>query len=230
MIKMTMRHAAAVMIAAVCLATLTQSCDSSETYAEQREDERNAINSYISNANINLISENTFKARFDSLKAGYNITLTDTAKNEYVVFGQTGVYMQIIDQGCGDYLQSGQKASVSCRFMEWNLESYYPNPDSCQLTNMNATSISTPDVMTVTNTSGTFTASFLNGLMTTTYSSASVPAGWLVPLTYVKLGRPANEDERVAHVHIIVPASQGQPNASQYVYPCFYDLYYEKNK
>lgn len=84
--------------------------------------------------------------------------------------------------------------------------------------------------MTVTNTSGTFTASFLNGLMTTTYSSASVPAGWLVPLTYVKLGRPANENERVAHVHIIVPASQGQPNASQYVYPCFYDLYYEKNK
>ena len=85
--------------------------------------------------------------------------------------------------------------------------------------------------MSVTNTSGTFTATFTSGVMCSSsygYSSNYVPSGWLKPLTYIKLGRPDSEDAKIAHVHLIVPSTQGQVYASSNVYPGYYDLTYQK--
>ena len=62
------------------------------------------------------------------------------------------------------------------------------------------------------------------------YQSASVPAGWLVPLTYINLGRPINEGDEIAKVRLIVPHTQGQAYASQNVYPCLYDITYERGR
>lgn len=84
--------------------------------------------------------------------------------------------------------------------------------------------------MTVKNTSGTFSGTFdkESSLMYNTYSSTAVPSGWLVPLTYIKLGRPASETDEIAKVKLIVPHSMGQSNASQNVYPCMYEITYQQ--
>ena len=104
--------------------------------------------------------------------------------------------------------------------------------DSIQLTNDILYYSGTPDKMSVTNTSGTFTASFdlQKSLMYQVYGSASVPGGWLVPFTYINLGRPENADEEIAKVRLIVPAAQGQAYATQMVYPCLYDITYKRGR
>ena len=195
---------------------LVSSCDRNQTYADQKKRERDAISRYIGKNNINVISEDEFE------NAGFK---TDTAKNQYVLFGSSGVYMQIINEGCGEKLKDGETATALCRLTERNLLT-----DTIQLSNNVLRFASIVDKMTVKNTSGTFTASFLKGnsLMYTAYNSASVPIGWLVPLTYVKLGRPVTATDQIAKVRIIVPHTSGQRYASQGVYPCFYELTYER--
>ena len=89
-----------------------QSCSRYETYADQVESERNAISNYITKKNIKVISENEFVANGET---------TDTAKNEYVLFESSGVYMQIVHKGVGKKIEKGERMNVTCRFSERNL-------------------------------------------------------------------------------------------------------------
>lgn len=195
------------------------SCKDTETYADQKKKERSAIDRYIANKGINVISESEFHA---------NGCTTDVSKNQYVLFDNTGVYMQIVRQGCGEKLQDGERTTMLCRFNEYNL---LEGDEVLQLTNMKAYTYLVEEV-NVENTSGTFTASFNSNssLMYTRYGSAAVPSGWLVPLTYIKLGIPASEDEEIAKVNIIVPHTQGQVDASSNVYPCLYEITYQRGR
>ena len=86
--------------------------------------------------------------------------------------------------------------------------------------------------MTVRRYYSTYTASFdhSSSLMARIYNSTSVPNGWLVPLAYIKLGRLVNDTDNLAKVNLIVPHSEGQANASQRVYPCFYTITYQRGK
>ena len=87
------------------------------------------------------------------------------------------------------------------------------------------------DVMACTNSYGTYSATFTRdlGVMRTSYNSAAVPAGWLIPLKYINLARTMDgPDARLAKVRLIVPSSQGQANASANVYPCFYEIIYQR--
>lgn len=194
------------------------SCNDTETYAERKAKERTAIGKYIADSAVNVISEAKFKAN------GYK---TDVTKNEFVLFESNGVYMQIVRQGCGEKLKDGETAYVLCRFTERNLLT-----DSIQLTNNILYYSDYYDKMSVTNTSGTFTASFdtKKCLMYQVYGTTSVPGGWLVPFTYINLGRPENENEEIAKVRLIVPAAQGQSYAMQTVYPCLYDITYKRGR
>ena len=88
------------------------SCSDTETYAEQKEKERDCINNYIADQGIKVISESQFLEQD---------TTTNLDNNEYVLFETTGVYMQIIRRGCGKMIQSGETTNVLCRFSEWNL-------------------------------------------------------------------------------------------------------------
>ena len=190
------------LLACAALFTL-MSCDDTESYADQKKKERSAIRSYIAKENIKVITEKEFHAQ-DST--------TDVSKNEYVLFETTGVYMQIIREGCGEKLKDGETATVICRFKEWNLLT-----DSLQLANnIENSSLNFPDLMSVKNTSGTFKASFIQGssVMYSIYGSGSVPAGWLAPLSYIKIGRPAKPGEEIAKVKLIVPHTQGHQYAS----------------
>ncbi len=199
-------------------AVLATSCNDTETYAEQKDKERSAINRYIADEGINVISEQTFIAN------GYQ---TNVARNEFVLFGSTGVYMQIVREGCGEKLKSGETATVLCRFDEYNIMT-----DSLILSNRVLTYSSQVDKMSVKNTSGTFKASFIKGssLMYARYQSAAVPSGWLVPFSYIKVGRPEKEGDEIARVKLIVPHTQGQQYAAENVYPCFYDISYERGR
>ena len=192
---------------------LLTACNHHETYADQKKKERSAINQFLADSKISVISESTFKQ---------NGCVTDGSKNEYVLFENTGVYMQIVRMGCGEKLKDGETANVLCRYNEYNLFT-----DSLQTTNNVLHYSSRPDKMSVTKTSGTFTASFSYGVMVDYYGT-SVPSGWLVPFAYINVGRPVNETDEVAQVKLIVPHSEGQRLATQGVYPCYYEITFER--
>lgn len=201
----------------IAASTIFASCSETETYAEQRDRELNAISSYIAKNKIKVIDEKTFIAQGET---------TDTAKNEYVLFESNGVYMQIRSKGkgMGGIQKDGEVANVLCRFIEYNV-----NLDTIQSSNDGLNIFATaPDKMTVKNTSGTYTATFFPGFMSTQYSSRTVPAGWLYPLGYVNLVRPSGADSELAHVRIIVPHDQGHALSQSNVYACAYDLTYER--
>jgi hypothetical protein len=129
--------------------------------------------------------------------------------------------MQVIDQGCGDYIKKGTSVDVLVRFDEYNLSYAAEMSDKClTLSNKVPAYSYYVDKISVTNTSGTFTGSFVDpsaSLMANTYNSSSygsvsstVPSGWLIPFTWIKIGRPKTDDERIAHIRqffIIFPTS-----------------------
>lgn len=205
------------LLLAILAVVIFDSCSSTATYAEQREAELEAISNYITKNNIQVISESDFYAQ-DST--------TDVSKNQYVLFQKSGVYMQIVNKGCGSRLKSGESADVLCRFIEYNV-----NADSISFNNMSFAMSGWPDKMSVRNNSGTLVASFEYGWLNTKYSlNASVPSGWLVPLRYVNLGRPASETDKYAEVNIIVPHDQGHTVASTNVCAYAYHLTYERGR
>ena len=87
-----------------------------------------------------------------------------------------------------------------------------------------------PDKMTVTRSSDSFVASYIDGesLMARATGSISVPSGWLVALLYIKVGRWEHEGDEIAKVKLIVPHNQGHTMATSGVYPCLYVITYEK--
>lgn len=202
----------------LCSIATLFSCKDSDTYADQKERERSAISKYIRDNNIKVISEEEFLAKD---------TVTDVSKNEYVLFTNTGVYMQIVNRGVGEILKHNENTNVLCRYKEINLLT-----DSLQSSNIDMAFSSLVDKMTVRRYYSTYTASFdhSSSLMARIYNSTSVPNGWLVPLAYIKLGRLVNDTDNLAKVNLIVPHSEGQANASQRVYPCFYTITYQRGK
>ncbi len=202
----------AVMFAAVITFA---SCDDTETYAEKRDKERAAINQYIADHNIKVISEAEF------LKD----STTDVSKNEFVLFNSSGVYMQIVRKGCGEPIKNKETVTVLCRFDEYNIMN-----DTMQLSNNVLYYSTIVDKMTVHRSSGTYTGSFISGysVMGNIYKSASVPGGWLIPFAYINVGRPQSANDEIAKVRLIVPYSQGQSNAVANVYPCYYELTFER--
>jgi hypothetical protein len=211
---------------------LAFSCGSEDkTYGEQKEQERNVIKSFIDRdvvittgsdtllevGNIKVISEEEFVLQ-DST--------TNIEENEYVLFANTGIYMQIVREGVGKRLASGESRRVICRFWEYNIMG-----DSIQVTNRIQKYAQSPEIMNVSNNSGYISGSFdtkveTGSLMYSTYSDMTVPDGWLKPLEYIKLGAQIGE-EQVAKVRIIVPHSSGHSHSMASVYPCFYELTYQ---
>lgn len=203
-------------VAALSLA----SCNNDETYADQLNREKAAIQKYITDYNIKVISEDEFFAQDCT---------TDTATNEFVLMNSSGVYLQIVRKGCGEVIKDGETTNVLCRFTEWNLLT-----DSCTLSNNIHAYQAIVDKMSVTNTQGTYTASFdsSSSLMYSFYGSSSgstsVLGGWLVALPYIKVGRPQSETDQIAKVRIIVPSAEGHSTASSNVTPYYYELTYER--
>jgi hypothetical protein len=197
----------------ILVAVALTSCNDYETYGDKKEKERNAISKFIADSAIVVIAEETF------IQNGYK---TDLSRNEFVKLDKTGVYMQIIREGCGDKMKDGESITIDCRFSEYDILN-----DTTLVYNTSSSTASLPDRMNVSRSSGTYTATFLSGMMTRVYSS-SVPAGWLVPLNYVKVGRPQSMEDECAKVRLIVPHTQGHAYASSNVCPYFYTITYQR--
>lgn len=215
------------LLAIMATALLAAACSNDETYADQLDREKDAIQAYIDKNNIKVISEEQFFAQ-DST--------TDTIQNEYVLMNSSGVYMQIVSKGSGKLahkIESGTGETVLCRFTEYNLLA-----DSITLSNNILYYQAIVDKMYVTNTQGTYTAAFdittgsslMYSAYGASYSSTSVPGGWLVPLPYIKLARYDSPEAELAKVRIIVPSAQGHAYSSANVTPYMYELTYESER
>lgn len=214
---MTMIRTTKYIILVLLTAMFVVSCDNGETYGDRKKKERNAIAQFISSENIHVISEATFKE---------NGNKTNVDNNEYVYLEKSGIYMQIVDEGCGITLTSipdMQRMNVICRCVEYNIEQGEISLRSDVLTYYY-------DEMSVYHNGSEMNASFTNagGAMYGTYGAA-VPTGWLVPLDYIKVGRPTKPGETIAYVRIIVPHTQGHATATSSVLPYHYEITYERN-
>ena len=208
----------------LCGILFLTSCNKGETYSDLKDAEREAINRYISKNNIKVISQTQFTDQGET---------TNVANNEYVYLDRSGVYMQIVRKGCGEKVKDGETLEILCRFSEYNIKEnkLVTRNDIVYFYDASYGNYpSLPDKMMVERIGNTYTGSFVYGLMSYTHSSTSVPAGWLVPLTYVKIGRPVNDDDEIAKVRLIVPHSQGTVDASSSVFPCYYEITYERDK
>lgn len=192
------------------VATAWCSCDDVETYAEMKERERSHIESFIYEQGINVISKETFES---------NDSTTDITKNEFVLFEDKGIYMQIVRKGEGQMMKDGDRGVFMARYIEQNIET----GDTIS-GNLYA---SLPDYFTCSRDGDSFSASFTQGYMFTTYNSSTVPSGWLVPLSYITPGRP---NDKAAKVRLIVPHDKATSIAAQYVYPTYYEITYIPEK
>lgn len=216
--------------AVVALCAVFAACDDDLTYADMLKAQNKAIDSFIKNGckvttdngsaillevkPINVISEEEF------LKD----STTDVSRNEYVLFNSTGVYMQIVREGVGEKIKDGESCQIICRYHEFDI-----SQDSIRSSNRVPAYEQLPDVMSVKNTSGIYTATFTSGLMCQLYGSA-VPSGWLIALPFVNIGRPSDGDDEIAKVRLIVPSSEGHQSASQGIYACFYELTFQRGR
>ncbi|MBQ9187463.1 MAG: DUF4827 domain-containing protein [Prevotella sp.] len=214
----------------ICLlCALMTACEKYETYADMKAKEQDAISRFINKQGIQVISEELFNAQGNT---------TDVASNQYVRFDRTGVYMQIVRQGCGEKLEENKSVTLLCRFQERNLllDSVLIRNDQMAyyyISGYGSVNVANfIDKMSVERTGTTITASFISGMMYQYHGSSTVPGGWLVPLNYVNVGRPnpLSDDDEVAKVRLIVPHSQGTADASASVYPCYYEITYERER
>ena len=191
------------------LVSLFASCDDTVTYSEMKEKERESVNAYIKEKGINIISFEQFVA---------NDSTTDVSKNEYVLVDD--VYMQIVNNPkkkdpTAYNIKDGDNVDLLVRYYEYNIQE-----DDTITGNLYAADA---DEMRVTNTSGSYKATFTSGVMKAVYN-ASVPTGWLVPLRFLTFTR---KQSNLAKVNIIVPHTKGTSNAATYVYPCHYQISFQ---
>ena len=204
-----MRKAIIALMALLSVLTVV-SCNDYETYGDKKEKERKAIREFLADSAFVVISEKQFHEQGD---------VTSVDRREFVYMDNSGVYMQIMNKGCGKPLQDGETSDLLVRFLEICLL------DSTAL--YNDTNPYDVDVMNVSRSGNTFTASFTSGMWYTAYGE-SASKGLLVPLSYLNMGRPRSADDNIAKVRLIIPHSQGHSNATYYVYPYYYEITFQR--
>ena len=189
------------------MAFLFQACDETVTYSEMQEKERKAVKEFIKENGINVISYDDFIA---------NDSVTDIARNEFVEID--GVYMQIVrnPKNASDArrIDENETRNILIKYYEYNIQ----DDDT-----ISSSTLGVSDEMLVTNTSGTYSATFTSGVMLSVYGNA-VPSGWLVPFPYLYFTR---HQSQLAKVNLIVPHKHGTVTATTYVYPCLYQITFQ---
>lgn len=97
----------------LCGILFLTSCNKGETYSDLKDAEREAINKYISTHNIKVISEDKFTEQGQT---------TNLDNNEFVYLNKSGVYMQIVREGCGSIVENKESVELLCRFSEYDIK------------------------------------------------------------------------------------------------------------
>lgn len=193
-----------------------QSCNNGKTYAEMKEEERDAIKRFIELNDIKVIDEDQFAAQ-DST--------TNVSANEYVLFEETGVYMQVIERGNGEPLGEGRH-EILVRYVEERIKSDGES-DTISLNTLSSL-YAHPDEFILTKEDKSYSATFTTlGAMYNAHTSAYVPSGWLLALNYLKVGREISGRSKIK---LILPHSQGTSTATAEVFPCFYEITYQLSR
>ena len=183
-------------------------CDNTKTYAEKLADEKKAIQKFISARDFKTITQEEFEKD------------TITGEDTYVMLSD-GIYLNIVSRGSEnveDTIQTGQNVVV--RFTEYDIFAEEITPAS-NYKNPYEPGNSYPDMFRFEQVGTTLYGRFITGEMgigshmVSAYSSTSVPAGWLLPLKYIRNG---------AHIRLVVPSKMGHLTAQQRVLPFFYDM------
>ena len=195
----------------VAVSSLFLSCkDKEETYAEQKEREAKQVRTWLETHNIDVITVSDFLK--DTI-TNNNETGPDSTRNEYVLFEDVGVYMQIVRRGEGRMIESGETRYYNARYVEV----YLGTGDTMTMNKYQQE----PDVFYVKRTGGNYSASFTSGVMASGYGT-SVPNAWIMTMPYIK---PALlNGSSAAKVRIIAPHNQGTQAAASSVYPAFYEI------
>lgn len=186
------------------------SCDDEETYAEQKEREAKQINAYLAEHDIDVISLDEFlkDTITDNPETG-----PDFSRNEYVLFSDRGVYMQIVRRGQGREMKSGELWNLNARYVE----TYVGTGDTMTMNLFQDSA----DKLYIKRTGDNYTASFTSGIMSSAYGN-TVPNSWIMVFPYIRPGFLNGESS--AKVRIISPHNEGTRTAAQSVYPAFYEI------
>lgn len=210
------------------------SCSSEEkTYGEQKKQEREVVSRFI-NRNVVMMMGNDTLLNLGKIKViteeefDLQDSTTNVENNEFVLFTQSGVYMQIVREGNGKRIEPGESRRLACRFWEYNMMG-----DSLQLTNRVMKFAVNPEIINVSNNSGYISGSFdltvpTGSLIYKAYGDTQVPDGWLKALEFLRVGPQTTDEKRIAKVRLIVPHSSGHSHATASVYPCFYELTFQE--
>ena len=191
-------------LSVIAAGSLFQACDNSKTYAEMLEDEKNAVNKFIKDSAINVISLEEFERdTMQIVDRGNADDPEDTFANNNVI--------------CARYLEkniaSNELTCFNVVLPEYiNASDYYRSPLTFRYVNENSSAygivLSTPldyDYLWTANSYGT-----------------AIPGGWLLALPYLRDN---------AHVRLIIPSKMGHSISQQNVIPYYYDIWkFEKAK
>jgi len=198
------------------LGLISQSCNDGKTYAELKEEERDAIKRFIELNDIKIIDEDQFVEQ-DST--------TDVSANEYVLFDETGVYMQIVERGNGETLADGRH-EILVRYLEKRIKED-GEADTLSLNTL-PNIYAHPDEFVLSKQDKSYSATFApHGAMYEAHGSSYVPSGWLLALNYLKVGREISGRSKIK---LILPHSQGTSTASGTVFPCYYEITYQLSR
>ena len=200
----------------VAVSSFLSSCkEEEETYADQKEREAKQVRAWLDSHDIDVISMQEFLK--DTI-TNNPFTGPDSSRNEYVLFEDNGVYMQIIRRGEGRQISAGETWYLNARYVE----TYVGNGDTLTMNLFQQD----PDIFYVKRTGDTYSASFTSGIMVRAYGN-SVPKSWIRTMPFIK---PVLYNGNSAKVRIIAPHNQGTQNAASSVYPAFYEITITKQK
>ena len=200
----------------VAFSSVLTSCkEEEETYADQKEREAKQVRAWLDSHDIDVISLQEF---LKDTVTDNPFTGPDSSRNEYVLFEDNGVYMQIIRRGEGRKISAGETWYMNARYVE----AYVGSGDTLTMNLYQQD----PDIFYVTRTGDTYSASFQSGIMVTAYGN-SVPNSWLMTMPYITPGVLNGDGGKV---RIIAPHNQGTQTAAGSVYPAFYEITITKMK
>ena len=191
--------------------SIFQACDDSKTYAEMLEDEKNAVNKFIKDNDIRVISLEEFERD--------TVTASKEAGNEYdeYVAFSNGVYMQIVDRGSAENKTDtfANNNEICVRYIE---EDIMTRDTTCFNVFLEEWGDANPAVFRYVAEGSYVYGTFIqmDYYWASYYQSTAVPAGWLLALPFVR---------NYAHVRLIVPSKVGHSSAQQYVNPYYYDIW-----
>lgn len=183
--------------------------DSILTYNILKEIEATQIKKWISDYNIKV----------DGPSSLLKDSTSNVEDNEYALFADLGIYMQIVRCGDGSPIEDGETRYYDARYVEVNI-----GTGDTLTSNLFQQE---PDAFYLRRTGDNYTGSFTSGLMARTYGTP-VPNAWMLPFLYIKPGTMSGSS--AAKIRLIVPHIHGTQKAAAEVYPTYYEIVITKQK